>query len=70
MFLLVMALLVMALLGASGIFFLASATRNSGWWWSYELCQQGTIFRDHPSWVLIAASIAILLAMIKTMTEA
>ncbi len=65
-----MFLLIMALLGASGVFFLASATRNSGWWLSYELCQQGATFCDHPSWILIAAGIAILFAMIRTMTEA
>lgn len=65
-----MFLLIMALLGASGAFYIASATRNSGWWWSYELCQQGAIFCDHPNWVLTAAVIAIVVGMIRTMTEA
>lgn len=65
-----MFLLIMALLGAAGIFFLAAATQNSGWWWSYELCQQGAIFCEHPSWILIAAGIVILLEMIRTMIEA
>lgn len=65
-----MFLLIMALLGASGAFFLASATQHSGWLWSYELCQQGTIFCEHPSWILIAAGVAILVEMMRTMTKA
>ncbi|HEY0234466.1 MAG TPA: hypothetical protein VGC86_05345 [Afipia sp.] len=65
-----MFLLIVALLGAAGVFFLAGATQNSGWWWSYELCHQGAIFCEHPSWILIAAGIAILFAMIRTMSEA
>lgn len=65
-----MFLLTMALLGAAGIFFLAGATQNSGWWWSYELCQQGAIFCEHPSWILMAAVVLIALQMVRTMTEA
>ncbi len=65
-----MFLLILGLLGTAGVFFLASATQHSGWWWSYELCQQGTIFCDHPSWILVAAGILIVLEMMRTMTSA
>lgn len=65
-----MFLLIMALLGTSCAFYIASATRNSGWWWSYELCQQGAVFCDHPNWVLIGTVTVILVAMIRSMTEA
>ena len=65
-----MFLLILALLGAAGAFFFASATQHSGWTWSYELCQQGAIFCEHPSWVLIAAGAVILFEMMRTMTKA
>ncbi|RTL54655.1 MAG: hypothetical protein EKK40_02350 [Bradyrhizobiaceae bacterium] len=64
-----MFLLIMTLLGAAGVFFLASSTQYSGWSWSYALCQQGAIFCDHPSWILIGAGVLILLEMMRTMSE-
>jgi hypothetical protein len=65
-----MLVLILALLGAAGVFFLASATQYSGWLWSHELCQQGAIFCEHPSWILIAAGVAILIEMVRTMAKA
>ncbi len=65
-----MFVLILGLLGAAGVFFLASATQYSGWFWSHALCQQGTIFCEHPSWILIAAGIAILIEMVRTMVKA
>jgi hypothetical protein len=64
-----MFLLILALLGASGVFFFASATQYTGWPWSYELCRQSGVFCDHPSWILIAAGAAILIEMFRTMIK-
>ena len=61
---------ILVLLGVGGVFFFASATQYSGWYWSYQLCQQGTIFCEHPSWILIAAGIAVLIQMVRTMSKA
>lgn len=65
-----MVLLILALLGSAGVFFLASATQYSGCQWSYELCQQGAVFCKHPSWILIAAGVAILIEMMRSMSKA
>jgi hypothetical protein len=61
---------ILALIGTGGIFFLASATQYSGWYWSYQLCQQGAIFCEHPSWILIAAGAMLLFEMVRTMSRA
>lgn len=65
-----MFVLILGLLGASGLFYLASATQNWGWTWSYEVCRQGQIFCDNPHWVLIAAAIAIAIEMVRNMSKA
>ncbi|MBN9598939.1 MAG: hypothetical protein J0G28_04595 [Afipia sp.] len=65
-----MLVVILGLLGAAGVFFLASATQYSGWLWSHELCRQGAIFCEHPNWILIAAGAAILIEMVRTMTKA
>jgi hypothetical protein len=61
---------ILVLLGVGGAFFFASATQHNGWYWSYELCQQGAIFCEHPSWILIAAGAAVLIEMVRTMSKA
>lgn len=65
-----MFVLILGLLGASGLFYFASATQHSGWTLSYEVCRQGTIFCDNPHWVLIAAGIAIAIEMVRNMSKA
>ncbi|MBN8968553.1 MAG: hypothetical protein J0G95_08845 [Rhizobiales bacterium] len=65
-----MLVLILVLLGAAGVFFLASVTQYSGWFWSHELCQQGAVLCEHPSWILIAAGVAILIEMVRTMAKA
>lgn len=65
-----MFVLILGLLGASGLFYFASATQNSGWTWSYEVCRQGTILCDNSHWVLIAAGIAIAIEMVRNMSKA
>ncbi|ACI93306.1 hypothetical protein OCAR_6192 [Afipia carboxidovorans OM5] len=62
--------LILGLLGACGLFYLASAMRYSGWAWSHELCRQGAPLCDHPHWLLIAAGVAIGIAMIRSMAKA
>jgi hypothetical protein len=65
-----MFLLILALFGAAGVFFFASATQYTGWPWSYALCQQSTILCDHPGWILIAAGGVVLFAMMRSMIKA
>lgn len=60
---------ILALLGTAGVFFFAGATRYSGWSWSYEVCQQGAIFCEHPGWILIAAGVAIAIEMMRMMSK-
>lgn len=62
--------LILVLLGATGVFYLASATQHSGWYWSYALCQQGGPLCEHPNWLLIASAGLVALAMIRSMSEA
>jgi hypothetical protein len=61
---------ILVLIGTGGVFFFASATQNSGWYWSYQLCRQGEIFCEHPSWILIAAGVMLLFEMARTMSKA
>lgn len=65
-----MFVLIMGLLGATGLFYFANATQHSGWALSYEVCQQGAFFCDNPHWVLIAAGAAILIEMVRSMSRA
>jgi hypothetical protein len=65
-----MFLLILVLLGATGIYYVAGATQYSGWYWSSLLCQQSGPLCDHPNWLLVAASLAIALAMVRSMSEA
>jgi hypothetical protein len=65
-----MVAVILFLLGAGGAFFFASATQHSGWYWSYQLCQQGSIFCEHPSWILIAAGVAVLIEMARSISKA
>lgn len=65
-----MFVLILGLLGASGLFYLANATQHSGWAWSYEVCRQGAVFCDNPHWVLIGAGVAIAIEMIRSMSRA
>ncbi|WP_458760995.1 hypothetical protein ACSVBT_09530 [Afipia sp. TerB] len=61
---------ILFLLGAGGVFFFASATQYSGWYWSYQLCQQGAFFCERPSWILIAAGVAVLIEMARSISKA
>jgi hypothetical protein len=65
-----MFVLIMGLMGASGVFYLASATQHWGWTWSYQVCRQGMILCDNPHWVLIAAGAAIIIEMVRSMSKA
>ena len=65
-----MFLVILVLLGAGGAFLFASATQHSGWYWSYQLCQQSAFFCENPSWILIAAGATLLFEMIRTMSKA
>jgi hypothetical protein len=65
-----MFLVILGLLGAGGLFYLASATQYWGWAWSYQVCQQGAIFCDHPHWFLIAAGAGIVIEMARSMSKA
>jgi hypothetical protein len=65
-----MFLLILMMLGVTGLFYFASATQNSGWYWSSVLCSQGGPLCDHPSWLLTASALLIALAMIRSMSEA
>ena len=64
-----MFLLILVLLGITGLFYFASATQHSGWYWSSALCNQSGPLCDHPNWLLLASALLIALAMIRTMTE-
>lgn len=65
-----MFVLILGLLGASGLFYFASATQYSGWALSSEVCRQGAILCDNPHWVLMAAGAAILIEMVRSMSKA
>jgi hypothetical protein len=65
-----MFLLILIVLGATGVFYFASATQNSGWYWSHALCQQSGPLCDHPNWLLLLSVLLIALGMIRSMSEA
>lgn len=61
--------LVLALVGAGGVFVLAGAMRNHGWLWADQLCQQGPLLCDHPGWILTGAGILVLGASIRAVAK-
>jgi len=65
-----MFLLILMMLGTTAIFYFASATQNSGWYWSSIVCSQGGPLCEHPSWLLIASAFLIAVAMVRSMSEA
>jgi hypothetical protein len=62
--------IILVLVGVAGVFLLAGATRNHGWYLSDQLCQQGAILCDNPRLILISvcaiAAIVTIRAVVKT----
>jgi hypothetical protein len=62
--------IILTFVGVAGVFLLAGATKNQGWYLSDQLCQQGAIVCDNPGLILISvcaiALIVTLRAVVKT----
>lgn len=65
-----MLLIILALVGTSGLFYFAGVYKNRGIYWADRLCDQGSFFCEQPRWLFLALSVVIVVGMIRTMTKA
>jgi hypothetical protein len=61
--------LVFAVLCGGGLFLLAGATRNHGWYIADQLCLQGAAFCDNPGPIIFTGSILVIFAAIHLMVR-
>lgn len=61
--------LILALLCGGGLFLLANATRNHGWYISDQLCLQGAVLCDNPGWIVTIGAVLVIFAAIHLMVE-
>lgn len=60
---------ILAIVGAGGLFLLAGAVRNHGWYLADRMCAQGAVFCDNPWWVLVACAALLFVATIQTIAK-
>lgn len=61
--------IILALVGVAGVFLLAGATKNQGWYLSDQLCQQGAILCDNPGLILIGVCVIALIVSIRAVVK-
>jgi hypothetical protein len=61
--------IIFAFVGMAGVFLLAGATRNQGWYLSDQLCQQGAILCDNPGLILISVCAIALIVTIRAVVK-
>jgi len=61
--------IILALVGVAGVFLLAGATKNQGWYLSDQLCQQGAILCDNPGLIFICICALALIVSIRAVVK-
>lgn len=60
---------IFAFLCGGGLFLLAGATKNHGWYVADQLCLQGAVFCDNPSMIVTAGAVLVIFAAIHLMVR-
>lgn len=61
--------IILVLVGVAGVFLLAGVTKNQGWYFSDQLCQQGAILCDNPGLVFIGVCVIALIVSIRAVAK-
>jgi hypothetical protein len=61
--------LILAIIGAGGIFLLAGALRNRGWSLADEVCVRGAVLCDNPGWILTIIAALVFVATIQSIAK-
>ncbi|MBV5270124.1 MAG: hypothetical protein JZU55_09750 [Afipia sp.] len=60
---------ILAIVGAGGLFLLAGATRNHGWYLADQVCARGAMLCDNPGWILVTLAVLLFVATIQTIAK-
>jgi hypothetical protein len=60
---------ILIIIGAGGLFLLAGATRNHGWYLADQACARGAILCDNPGWILVTLAVLLFVATIQTIAK-
>ncbi len=60
---------ILAVVSAGGIFLLAGATRNHGYYLADQVCAQGAFLCDNPWWILVPCAVLLFVATIQTIAK-
>lgn len=60
---------ILAIVGAGGVFLLAGATRNHGFYLADQVCAQGAILCDNSWMVLVACAVLLFIATIQSIAK-
>ncbi|MCF2523644.1 hypothetical protein [Bradyrhizobium sp. G127] len=60
---------ILAIIGVGGLFLLAGAMRNRGWYLADQVCAQGAILCDNPGWVVAISAVLVFVATIQTIAK-
>ncbi|HEX7792309.1 MAG TPA: hypothetical protein VF467_17475 [Afipia sp.] len=61
--------IILSVVGAGGLFLLAGATRNHGWFLADQVCSVGAPLCDNPGWILIIGAALVFVATIHTIAR-
>ncbi|EKS40461.1 hypothetical protein [Afipia clevelandensis] len=61
--------LILAIIGAGGVFLLAGALRNRGWPLADEVCVRGAVLCDNPGWILGVVALLVFVATIQSIAK-
>jgi len=60
---------IMAVLFGGGLFLLAGATRNRGWFVSDQVCTLGATFCDNPGWIVTIGIALVIVAAVNRIVQ-
>ncbi len=60
---------ILAIVCAGGVFMLAGATRNRGFYLADQVCAQGAFLCDNPWWILVSCAVLLFIATIQSIAK-
>jgi hypothetical protein len=64
-----MIFIVVLLLATTAVVYWAASNLNHGIYWADRICTDAPILCDNPRWLLIASAIAIIIALVRHVTN-
>ncbi|MBN8982218.1 MAG: hypothetical protein J0I29_13225 [Rhizobiales bacterium] len=61
--------IIFAILSGGGLFLLAGATRNHGWFIADQVCLHGAVLCDNPSLIVTTGSVLVIFAAVHLMVR-